>query len=104
MVAAGGVARDQFAQEAGEEELGAQNHCRQCKVEVGGVRDQGVRIAGIHVVEFERSHDDHSDEAQQEHQTAQQAEEVHRLDTELRLEPQREQIQVAVDKAVETKL
>ena len=87
VVAGRGVARDQFAQEAREEQLGAQDHRRECQVEVGRVGHQRVVIAHVHIVEFERTHHNHRDEAQQEDQAAQQAEEMHRLDPKLGLEP-----------------
>ena len=100
VVAAGRVAGDQLAQEAREKELRAQNHRRQGQVEVGRVGHQRVVVARMHVVELERPYHNHRDEAQQEHQASQQAKEMHRLDTKLCLEPQREQVKIAVDKAV----
>lgn len=101
MVAPGRVAGDEFAEESGHEQLRAEYHGRQGEVEVGRVGHEGVVLAGVHVVEFERAHDDYGDESEHEHQAAEQTEEVHRLDAEAGLEPEREQVEVSVYEAVE---
>ena len=67
VVAGRGVARDEFAQEASEEQLGAQDHGGKRQVEVGRVGDQGVVVARIHIVELECAHNDDRNEAQEEH-------------------------------------
>ena len=58
----------------------------------------------MHVVELEGAHHDDGNETEQEHQAAEQSEEVHRLDAKLRLEPKGKQVKVTVDKAVESEL
>ena len=101
VVAAGGIAADEFAQKTGHEELCAQHHHGQGDVEVGGVGHEWGSSAGADVVEFVAAHDEHGQQAEEEHERAEEAEHVHGLEAETVEKPQREEVEIAVDEAVE---
>ena len=63
-----------------------------------------MRRAVDDVAQLDAAHHYHRDEADKEHQAAQQPEEVHRLDAKLGLEPERQQVEITIHKAVEAKL
>ena len=64
--------------------------------------DQYGRGAHREVIEFDATHHHHGKQAKEKHQRANQTEKVHRFFAEFGLKPQREQIEVAVHKSVET--
>ena len=61
-------------------------------------------VAGIHIVELDDAHGNHSNKTNEEHQATKQAKKVHWLDTKLRLEPQCHQVEITIHKTVKTKL
>ena len=73
------LADDEFAEETAQEELHAQNHTHEREVEVGRLGHEHGVVASVEVVEFDTTHQHHGDETEEEHQRAEQAEEVHRL-------------------------
>lgn len=69
----------QIADEAGEEELCADEHGGQGDVEPRRTGDEALRNVVVEAVEFFGADADNRQEAYQEHQRAEEAENVHRL-------------------------
>ena len=95
------VAADELAQEACHEELRAQYHHGECDIEVWAAGHEGVGDAFRDAVEFGAAYYHYGYEAKEEHQGADEAEDVHGLESEAVQEPEREQVKVAIDKTVE---
>ncbi len=104
VVAGGGGAGDHFAEEAGEEEHGAQDYGEKGQVEEGLVGDGAEADAPGLVDELGGDDPDGHDEADEEHQDAGGAEEVHRLLAELGEEPQGHEVQETVHETFQTEL
>ena len=104
VVPALGVADDEFAEEACEEQHTAENHHQYADVEVRVHTQQHRCPHRAQGVDLHADYDADGYHAYQEHQAAHQAEEVHRLLAELVEEPYRHQVQIAVDKPVHAEL
>ena len=95
-------AADEVAEEAGEEELRADEHRGQGDVEPRGIGDEALRNVVEQAVEFVGAEPDDGKEADEEHQRAEEAENVHRLLAESAEEPQRDEVEIAVYKTVQS--
>ncbi len=73
------VAADEVTQEACHEELCAQNHRCERNVEIRAVGHQRMRLVVAQRNQLVCSHAHHGDEANNEHERADEAEDVHRL-------------------------
>ena len=87
---------------SGKEELCTDNHGRKSQIEIRTVCNQSVRITGIQVVQLVDSYDSYGYETENKHDRTQEAEDMHRLDTEFRQEPECEQVQITVDETVQS--
>lgn len=96
------IAGYQFSDESGKEELCTDNHGCKSQIEIRTVCNQSVRITGIQVVQLVDSYDSYSYETENKHDRTQEAEDMHRLDTEFRQEPECEQVQITVDETVQS--
>ena len=101
MVTSGGIATDEFAQEACQEQLSSQHHHGEGYIEIGTVGHEGGRDALDNGGQFDASDDQDGNEAQEEHDGTEETEDMHGLTSEDGDKPQRQQVQIAVDEAVE---
>ena len=93
---------DKVAEEAGKEQLRSYEHCGKSYVEPWRVGNQPLRYVvdkGVHLV---GTYQYYRDETYEEHYGAEEAENVHRLLAEGAEEPQCKEVEVAVDKPVQS--
>lgn len=91
---------DQVAQESGKEELATQYHSDERNVEVWGVGDEMTIYAMVEVDTLVDAQADEREEADEEHETAQESEYVHWLLAEVAEEPEGHQVEIAVYETV----
>ena len=104
MVALGGVAGNHFTEEAGEEELSAEEDGDEGQVEERLVGDLSESDAFRLANQFLDDQPDVDDGADHENQRADAAEQVHRFLAEFLEEPDGQQVEEAVDETVHAEL
>ena len=87
VVALGGIACDEFADETCQEKLQSHHHCRQREIEIDGVGDVERIAVAADADNFKNQDDEDGDKTDDKHHRTEQAEQMHRFDAEARLKP-----------------
>ena len=94
------VAADELADESCHEQLCAKHHHDKRDVKVRHIRHERAGETLTETIQFCPTYGNQGYESNHEHQSADEAEDMHGLETESADEPQREQVKVSVDEAV----